>query len=84
MKRAIALTLMLTIILMLPAAAGLATLGTPICTLLYNNSASGAALSYVAFTVLAVGVYQVSGGALQGLGRVFIPMSSLVPLSRQC
>ena len=71
-------SLMLTIILMLPAAAGLATLGTPICTLLYNNSASGAALSYVAFTVLAVGVYQVSGGALQGLGRVFIPMSSLI------
>lgn len=71
-------SLMLTVILMLPAAAGLATLGRPICALLYNNPESGTALSYVAFTVLAVGVYQVSGGALQGLGRVFIPMSSLI------
>ena len=71
-------SLMLTILLMLPAAAGLATLGTPICSLLYNNAASGMALSYVAFTVLAVGVYQVSASALQGLGRVLIPMSSLI------
>lgn len=71
-------SLMLTVILMLPAAAGLATLGTPICDLLYDNAASGMALSYVAFTVLAVGVYQVSAGALQGLGHVMVPMSSLI------
>ena len=71
-------SLMLTIVLMLPAAAGLATLGTPICKLLYNNESAGVALSYVAFTVLCVGVYQVSAGALQGLGRVLVPMTSLI------
>ena len=71
-------SLLLTILLMLPAAAGLATLGTPICSLLYGNAPSGVALSYVAFTVLAVGVYQVSGSALQGLGHVMVPMSSLL------
>lgn len=71
-------SLMLTIILMLPAAAGLATLGSPICKLLYNNESAGVALSYVAFTVLCVGVYQVSAGALQGLGKVLVPMTSLI------
>ena len=52
-------SILLTVIIMLPAAAGLATLGTPICALLYNNAASGAALSYVAFAVVGIGVYQV-------------------------
>lgn len=70
--------LMLTVIIMLPAAAGLATLGTPICDLLYDHAASGAALSYVAFAVVGIGVYQVSSGALQGLGHVYIPMASLI------
>ena len=71
-------SILLTMIIMLPAAAGLATLGTPICALLYNNAASGAALSYVAFAVVGIGVYQVSSGALQGLGHVYIPMASLI------
>lgn len=71
-------SILLTVIIMLPAAAGLATLGTPICALLYNNAASGAALSYVAFAVVGIGVYQVSSGALQGLGHVYIPMASLI------
>ena len=71
-------SLLLTVIVMLPAAAGLATLGTPICALLYDNPSSGAALSYVAFAALAIGIYQTSGGALQGLGHVYIPMASLI------
>lgn len=71
-------SLLLTVIIMLPAAAGLATLGTPICDLLYDNAASGAALSYVAFAVVGIGIYQVSSGALQGMGRVYIPMASLL------
>ena len=70
--------ILLTVIIMLPAAAGLATLGTPICDLLYDNAASGAALSWVAFAVVGIGVYQVSSGALQGLGHVYIPMASLI------
>lgn len=71
-------SILLTVIIMLPAAAGLATLGTPICDLLYDNASSGAALSWVAFAVVGIGVYQVSSGALQGLGHVYIPMASLI------
>lgn len=71
-------SLMLTIILMLPAAAGLATLGDAICKLLFKTASPGIALSYVAFTVLCVGLYQVSAGALQGLGKVLVPMVSLL------
>lgn len=71
-------SLLLTIILMLPAATGLAVLGTPICKWLFETESAGIALSYVAFTVLCVGLYQVSGAALQGLGRVLVPMTSLL------
>lgn len=71
-------SLMLTIILMLPAATGLALLGTEICKWLYNKESAGIALSYVAFTVLCVGIYQVSAAALQGLGKVLLPMYSLI------
>lgn len=71
-------SLLLTVIIMLPAAAGLWTLGTPICALLYDTPAAGAALSWVAFAALAIGVYQTSSAALQGLGHVYIPMMSLI------
>lgn len=35
------------------------------------------ALAWVAFTVVAVGIYQTSSGCYQGLGKVYVPMSSL-------
>lgn len=76
--RDIRATLMLTVIIMLPAGAGLFMLGAPITQLLYDQPDAGSAMSSVAFTVLALGLYQVSAGALQGLGRVMIPMQSLL------
>lgn len=68
----------LTVIITLPAAAGLASLATPISVLLYNDAKAGPVLAALAFTILVVGVYQASSGALQGLGRVLIPMASLL------
>lgn len=70
-------TIMLTIVVMMPAAVGLFILGAPITQLLYNQWEAGSAMRSVAFVVLALGLYQVSAGALQGLGRVLIPMQSL-------
>ncbi len=67
-----------TMILTLPASCGLLTLGTPISVLLYNDAQAGPVLSYLAFTVMVVGIYQASAGALQGMGYVLIPMISLL------
>lgn len=69
--------MLLTVIIVFPAAMGLCVLGEPICALLYNKAQAGVALSWVAFTVVAVGVYQTSSGCLQGLGKVYVPMCSL-------
>ena len=69
--------MLLTVIIVFPAAVGLCVLATPICTLLFNTPEAGVALAWVAFTVVAVGIYQTSSGCLQGLGKVYVPMSSL-------
>ena len=71
------MAILLTIIIMLPAATGLAILGKPIIWLIFNHELAGYALTYVSFTVLGVGLYQVSSGILQGLGKAYLPMISL-------
>lgn len=78
MQRDVRATLMLTVIIMLPAGLGLFILGAPITQLLYDQWSAGPAMRSVAFVVLALGLYQVSAGALQGLGKVMIPMQSLL------
>lgn len=69
--------MIITMILVLPASAGLMSLATPISILLYNDAKAGAVLAALAFTILVIGVYQVTSGALQGLGYVMVPMISL-------
>ena len=70
--------MLLAVIIVFPAAVGLCTLAEPICILLYNKAAAGVALAWVSFTVIAVGLYQTSSGCLQGMGKVYIPMASLI------
>jgi len=68
----------LGILIVLPAAAGLGALAEPICILLYDQPAAGVALLWSAPIVLVVGVYQISSGTLQGMGKAMIPMYSLL------
>lgn len=70
--------MLLAIVVVLPAAVGLMALATPICQLLYDVPAAGVALFWAAPTVLVVGIYQTSAGTLQGMGKVMIPMISLL------
>lgn len=72
------LALALTMIIMLPAALGLTILGEPIIWLIFNHQTAGYALAYVGMAVLGVGIYQVSSGILQGLGKAYLPMVSLL------
>lgn len=71
------LALALTSIIMLPAALGLTVLGKPVIWLIFNHETAGYALTYVGMTVFGVGIYQVSSGILQGLGKAYLPMISL-------
>lgn len=70
--------MLLALIIVLPACVGLYMLAEPICQLLYNEPAAGIPLAWLAPTVLAVGIYQTSTGALQGLGKPLIPVISLI------
>lgn len=68
----------LGILIVLPAAVGLASLAAPICDLLYETPAAGVAMLWSAPVVLVVGLYQISSGTLQGMGKAMIPMYSLI------
>jgi len=67
----------LTGIITLPSALGLMALAGPISGLLFDNTAAGIPLLYLAPGILFVGFYQVSGAALQGLGRTTIPVVNM-------
>lgn len=69
--------LKLALLIVAPAAAGLWVLAGPICGLLYNLPEAGIPLRWLAPTVLAVGIYQTSTGALQGLNKPLLPVKSL-------
>lgn len=69
----------LSILLVLPAAVGLMTLAYPIMELLYPTKPSaGLPMFWSAAVVAMVGIYQISAGTLQGLGRAMVPMYSLL------
>ncbi|NLT94972.1 MAG: polysaccharide biosynthesis protein [Clostridia bacterium] len=70
--------MLLALIIVLPASVGLLVLAEPICVLLYDEPAAGIALAWLAPTVLAVGLFQTSTGALQGMGRAVAPVISLL------
>lgn len=74
----IAASLRITILLCLPAAAGLAVLAKPISVLLYDVAEVGIPLAYLAPGILFLGLYQTTSGALQGLSKTFIPVTNLL------
>jgi len=68
----------ITALLMIPAAVGLWVLATPISRLLYDLPEVGRPLRYLAPGVLFFGLYQVCAGALQGLGKTYLPAVHLL------
>lgn len=73
----ISAALRLTALICLPAALGLMALATPISGLLFADPDAGVPLFYLAPSILFIGLYQVSGAALQGLGRTTIPVVNM-------
>ncbi|SMB86458.1 stage V sporulation protein B [Desulfonispora thiosulfatigenes DSM 11270] len=70
--------LRLALIIVLPASIGLLVLAEPISILLYNLKEAGTPLAWLAPSIIAIGLYQTSAGALQGLGKPIEPVYSLI------
>lgn len=69
----------MAILIVLPATVGLMTLAFPIMDLLYpTKPGAGLPMFWSAAIVLVVGLYQISSGTLQGVGRAMVPMYSLL------
>jgi stage V sporulation protein B len=71
-------SLRVTLLLCLPAAAGLSLLATPISILLYDIPEVGVPLSFLAPGIIFLGLYQTTAGALQGLNLAFFPVVNLM------
>lgn len=72
------LALRLGVLLGFPSAVGLSVLARPITVLLYENREAGTLLAILAYTVIAISLFQVCSGILQGMGRSKLPLVSLL------
>ncbi|HHT70306.1 MAG: polysaccharide biosynthesis protein [bacterium] len=77
LKKYIGAALRLTVLLELPAVAGLYLLAEPVMDLLYDLPAAGPTLAALSASCLFLGLNQTSAGILQGLGRTDLPVWSL-------
>lgn len=68
----------ITLLIALPAMAGLYLLADEICYMLYNNVEAGIPLSILAFGVVFLGLQQTTSGILQGIGRTVLPVRNLL------
>lgn len=74
-KNKISFSLLITILIGLPCTVGLCIFSNEIISLLFPNAASGGKLLAISsITVIFVVISQTLNGALQGLGKVNIPM----------
>jgi len=61
-----------------PAFVTVMMLATPIATLIYNAPGAGPAVWACSFSIVLLGLHQVSTGILQGLGHSAIPMINMI------
>lgn len=77
-KRRVTEALRLTVLFGLPASVGLFLLAKEAAYLLFDYPQAGEPLKILALGTLAVGLFQVCSGILQGLGLVLVPVRNLV------
>lgn len=74
----VSFSLLVTMLIGLPCTIGLCVFADPILTLLFPNAPEGALILQIAsFTILFTVLAQTINGALQGLGKIFIPAVAL-------
>lgn len=67
-----------TAFISIPCSVGLFVLAQPVATLVYNAPAATPTIQAMSLGIFALGLHQVSTGALQGLGYTRIPMINMV------
>lgn len=67
-----------TAFISIPCSVGLFVLAQPVATLVYNAPAATHTIQAMSLGIFALGLHQVSTGALQGLGYTRIPMINMV------
>ena len=79
-KRRMTFSIRTTLLIALPCAIGMCVLAGPILNLLFPNAYASEAtllLQISSFTIICTLMNQTVGGALQGLGKVYVPAISL-------
>ena len=77
-SKRVSFSMQLTMLIALPCTVGMVVLADPILHLHYPNAPEGAMLLLIsAFTIIFTALSQTMNGALQGLGKVFVPAISL-------
>lgn len=62
----------------IPAFVGLCVLATPVSQMMFNTMHAGGPIAIMSVSIFFLGVQQITTGLLQGIGRTFLPMLSLV------
>lgn len=74
----ISFSLMVTILIVLPCVVGIVIFAEPILKLLFPNASSGAFIMQICvLATIFTAMEQTINGALQGLGKVFVPATAL-------
>lgn len=68
----------MTLLICLPAAAGLITLASEIPAMFFDAPEAGPPLAFLALSAVFLGLQQTSSAILQGLGAVQVPVRSLI------
>lgn len=78
-KRRISFSLLITMLIALPCSIGMLLYAKPILELLFPNASSGAILLQIScISIIFITIEQTIMGALQGIGKVYVPIISLL------
>ena len=78
-KKRISFSILVTILIGLPCSVGMIIYAEPILKLLFPNASSGAFIFQIsAMSIIFVTIEQNVTGALQGLGKTYVPILSLL------
>ena len=81
-RKRISFSLLVTILIGLPCSVGMIIYAEPILKLLFPNASSGAFIFQIsAMSIIFVTIEQTVTGALQGLGKTYVPILSLLARS---
>lgn len=77
-RRKASLAYRMTMLLAIPAQAGLYVLATGVYTLLFGDTSGGAAMAAISWAVVPIMLQQTTSGVLQGTGKIALPVRNFV------